>query len=108
MLDGRFSRVTCYADTRQATGEITGGNMDGWILVTEKLPNVGMAKSQDEGWLVYKPNASRKIETCFVHPDWWWQDDGSSQEITHWMPLPEAPVASNNGFNLTPPVDGAS
>ena len=26
MLDGCFSRVTSYADTRQATGEITGGN----------------------------------------------------------------------------------
>ena len=75
--------------------------MSEWIGVKEKLPDVGMAKNQDTGWLVYKPNASRKIETCFVHPDWWWQDDGSSQEITHWMPLPESPVASNNSFDLT-------
>jgi hypothetical protein len=101
MLDGRFSRVTSYADTRQATGESTGDNMPEWIGVKEKLPDVGMAKSQDDGWLVYKPSASRKIETCFVHPDWWWQDDGSSQEITHWMPLPESPVASNKVINLT-------
>jgi hypothetical protein len=78
--------------------------MTGWVSVKEQLPRVGMAKSENDGWLVYKPNASRKIETCFVHPDWWYCDDGSSQEITHWMPLPEPPESSNTDFNLTHPA----
>ncbi len=29
-------------------------------------------------------------------------------DVTHWAYLPAEPTASNNGFNLTPPVDGAS
>ena len=47
-----------------------------------------------EGWYEWNENEE-------TH----WQVDF---KITHWMPLPEAPVASNNGFNSTPPNGAAS
>ena len=100
MLDGRFSHVTSYADTRQATGEITGGFMLGWISVTEELPPLNMRFD------VWDNHHKKRLADhgAFTGP---WDDDFRRECMlikgyTHWMYIPEAPVASNNSLNLTP------
>lgn len=63
-----------------------------WISVKERLPECAEKKDENLGWLVYRPKAqTKKIMTTFFHPDWWKADNGSSQEITHWQPLPGPP-----------------
>jgi hypothetical protein len=63
-----------------------------WISVKDKLPDCGDVKDENLGWLVYRPKATSKIFlTTFVHPSWWKDENGTSAEITHWMPLPEPP-----------------
>jgi hypothetical protein len=99
VLDGRFSRVTSYTDTRQATGEITGGNMP-WICLKDQYPEAG------KYYLFI--NGDHLPFVGFWKKDYGATVDGELCRPTHWMPLPEPPVVSNNGFNLTPPVDGAS
>jgi len=100
MLDGRFSHVTSYADTRQATGEITGENMNEWISVTERLPEINQNILISTGRLFVG-------EGCYTGNGNWTQYRWSVNcmtDVTHWMPLPEAPVASNTDFNLTQPA----
>lgn len=64
---------------------------DGWISVKERLPECEAMKDENLGWLVFKPRAARKTEVHYWHPDWWRADDGSTQEVTHWRPLPAPP-----------------
>ena len=83
-----------------------------WISVEERLPEVG------QNCLVYRPLAGHTNDPVFDIREYCGRNRESPQGIvhgfdcwchpTHWMPLPEAPVASNNGFNLTPAADGAS
>ena len=63
-----------------------------WIAVKKRLPKCGRVKDGDLGWLVYRPKSKRKIWIETAHPDWWATDKGTSQEITHWMPLPKRPA----------------
>lgn len=70
--------------------------MGEWISVKERLPDCGKEKSEDLGWLVFRPTAkTKKVMTMYVHPDWWHTDNGSSQEITHWQPLPTPPKGAD-------------
>ena len=62
-----------------------------WISVKERLPKCGKNKDGNLGWLVYKPKAVKKIVVEYTHPEWWTYDSETTQEITHWMPLPEQP-----------------
>jgi hypothetical protein len=65
---------------------------DVWISVKDRLPVSGNPKDENLGWIVYKPRAiEKKVETTYVHPDWWRLDEGTTQEITHWQPFPEPP-----------------
>ena len=111
MLDGRFSRVTSYADMRQATGEITGGNVSGWISMSDKWP-------EDRQWvLIYcdpREHFAGRFHVCRFKPFIYAPGEKPVPEFsmpgfggitaTHWMPLPEPPVVSNTDFNLTQPA----
>jgi len=74
-----------------------------WVSVNERLPEPG------RNVLIFTKSGNVG-EGNYIENDEWVQYRWSvpSVKVTHWMPLPEPPTASNNGFNLTPPVDGAS
>jgi len=99
MLDGRFSRITSYADTRQDTGEITGGNMNEWINIKDKLPQ------PEKDVLCYIDGG---FDVCFLssNPSYGWRggDDYFNVPVEYWMSLPEPPESSNTDFNLTQPA----
>ena len=78
--------------------------MDGWVSVTERLPEINQNILISTGQLFVG-------EGCYRGEGKWAQyrwNISDMVDVSHWMPLPGAPVASNNGFNLTPPVAGAS
>lgn len=65
-----------------------------WISVKDRLPECPESKPGDLGWLVFTPRHRHKINVSFQHPSWWSSDEGYSDEITHWMPLPSPPVVT--------------
>jgi len=103
MLDGRFSRITSYTDTRQDVGEFSGGNMNEWISVKERLPQkptfdwvLVLIKMIPEGWFGIPHVAELRNGVWFAEClDDKPMEKELSVEVTHWMPLPEAPESSN-------------
>ena len=87
MLDGRFSRVTCYADTRQIARQIFGGNMQYRMLkLWEKLQDGDESLDDNcETW--------SKVEKHFL-------------ECTYnpYLFMPMRRAISNTDFNLTQPA----
>ena len=74
--------------------------MLGWISVTEELPPLNMRFD------VWDNHHKKRLADhgAFTGP---WDDDFRRECMlikgyTHWMHIPEAPVASNNSLNLTP------
>lgn len=68
---------------------------DNWILVSERLPDVGPVKPGDKGWLV--SDGEREYYTT-VHPGWWnltgEYDDGTkiteheAPKVVKWLDAP--------------------
>ena len=73
----------CYADTRQATGEITGGKMP-WICLKDQYPEAG------KYYLFI--NGDHLPFVGFWKENYGATVDGELCRPTHWMPLPEPPV----------------
>lgn len=110
MLDGRFSRVTSYADTRQDSGEISGGNMGEWISIKNRMPETSTPMHTIWVWANYKTILSNEWEQglCrWLEASGRWTPQGSNSEceVSHWIPLPPPPESSNTDFNLTPPTE---
>lgn len=59
----------------------------GWIPVEEMLPNVG------EEVLIVAPSEDKPMKGWLQRNHIWWSKDYAChfENITHWMPLPEAP-----------------
>ena len=83
--------------------------MDDWISVNDRLPDITeeyLCVSIKDACPVHKPY----IAVFTKRTKEWNKPIGVGVKTfpTHWMPLPEAPVASNNSFNLAPgkPVAG--
>lgn len=61
-----------------------------WISVEERVP-----ESEIPTWVV--TNSKRRLVAEFGDDEWWvWQSNGVKvrdylENVTHWMPLPEAP-----------------
>jgi len=79
------------------------------FAVSVKLPE------KDGSYLVFAPRSfpknSRFMVAEFYDDNNTFYSESSDQplpDVTHWSYLPAESIASNNGFNLTPPVDGAS
>jgi hypothetical protein len=76
-----------------------------WISVEERLPEVG------QSCLVYRPLAELTNDPVYDVREYCGRSVVSPQGVvhgfdcwchpTHWMSLPEAPVASNNVINPT-------
>ena len=87
MLDGRFSRVTCYADTHQIARQIIGGVMQYRLLENGEQFKEGDETLDDncETW--------SKLDRHFFR--------------AHFNPYVNVPVRraiSNTDFNLTQPA----
>jgi hypothetical protein len=56
-----------------------------WVSVKERLPkhdnDVLMVVDGVEGKFIYIGHYNR----------WWWLDDSTTYNVTHWQPLPEPP-----------------
>jgi hypothetical protein len=64
-----------------------------WISVKDRLPHDGMfEKTYKDNVLVYRPNSvSKKIDVETTFSSYWFSDNRTTNEITHWQPLPEPP-----------------
>lgn len=80
-----------------------------WVSVKESLPSrekhdwvLVQVKLIPEGWYGVPHIAELRNGVWFDqyldNP----MEKALSVEVTHWMPLPEPPAASNTEFNLTP------
>lgn len=60
--------------------------MSDWIDVNDRLPD------HDEAVLVYRPRIKQPVQLVL-----WFFGDENDLQITHWMPLPEAPTQNDSG-----------
>ena len=91
-----------YLNTRRTTLEMALAYLKEhfaepkWIPVTERLP-------ENEGWyMVYTKNKgdhARKINKAQYYYHSWHGNGGRWDNVTHWMPLPEAPQEENDEGN---------
>ena len=67
-----------------------------WISVKDRLPCSGQPSLVANSALRFVIIAWYDAESgCWESPTWWFREN--SAEITHWMPLPEAPKGENDG-----------
>lgn len=81
-----------------------GVTVQKWIPVAERMPNLTVDKWKDEDgstgsfeisdwvWGITTENMQTRVryETGPVFQGWY-EEDGKTWEITHWMPLPQPP-----------------
>ena len=72
-----------------------------WIPVEKRLPKESERSKRLEV-IVFRPKSRYPVQVESLHPgNWKAEGEATGIPITHWMPMPKAPVASNNSFNLT-------
>ncbi len=70
-------KTIVFAIQQQVTG--------GWIPVEERLPGKG------NDVLVTYDTGAQGVDFIDSDGDWFWEDREEGIEVTHWMPMPEAP-----------------
>jgi hypothetical protein len=91
----------------QSRGSVANSqaNLDGWIPVAERLPNVVRSEYGSVECIVacstglvtamrYTENRNAKTEKG-RRPRWEWNWRVATREVTHWMPLPSPPTDCN-------------
>ena len=63
-----------------------------WVSVEERLPEAGI--HTPNGWIVFD---GKRVYWLTWHPSWWNHKDERGSDfdgpkVTHWMPLPSAPI----------------
>lgn len=82
--------------------------MDNWIDVNDEMPETSTPMHTIWVWANYKMILSSEWEQGLCRwlksaGKWAPQGSNSECEVSHWMPLPPPPVASNNVINPTAP-----
>lgn len=86
-----------------------GATVQKWTSVAERLPDLTMDRYEDEDgstgsaeisdwvWGITAENMQARVryETGPVFQGWY-EEDGKTWEITHWMPLPAMPEVSDD------------
>lgn len=91
--------LTLLAECK-ASAALTGKPADGWIPVTERLPEKFTEVLVAFAGQVTLPSTGQWTGNPHDHDGWCYPaenngicDDGSDPKVTHWMPLPDVPQA---------------
>ena len=85
-------RAGCLANTVQVLKDIPAADVveaKRWIPVTERLP-------EQSGWLLTFGQQRKTAVVYFSCDECWYDDDDYDIEVTHWMPMPQAPENGGN------------
>ena len=92
-----IARVVGETDTKKIADHLiaNGVTIQRWIPVTERLPGVWMIQVEEEireplEFIVFIKNAELPTVKFFNGKNFC-DDNGYIYDVTHWMPLPEAP-----------------
>lgn len=92
----RLMQDGCSAKNVQSIMELPAVSVPQWISVKDRLPCSGQPSLVANSALRFVIIAWYDAESgCWESPTWWFREN--SAEITHWMPLPEAPKGENDG-----------
>jgi hypothetical protein len=67
---------------------------DGWIAVSERLPDETHAYGRHSGDVLCLTRAGKPVIALLAHTttgDAWFDQQSQERDVTHWMPLPPAP-----------------
>lgn len=75
-----------------------------WISVEDELPPTSDKDDESDDYLIVDSDGDKNVGYYNKMDELWFSCDGYILDVTHWMPLPQAPLVTDLNKKDLPPV----